>query len=48
MKTLLKENITFQKLEQAYNNAALPKYEIIDLKKIKLEKQSWISKGNNF
>ncbi len=41
---IIKGKYNISKLEQRYNNAALPKYEIIDLKKIKLEKQSWISK----
>jgi primosomal protein N' (replication factor Y) (superfamily II helicase) len=32
------------KLEQRYQNASLPNYEIVNLNGIKLEKQSWISK----
>ena len=32
------------KLEKRYQNASLPDYEIINLNKVKLEKQSWLSK----
>ena len=32
------------KLEKRYQDASLPKYEIINLNNIKLEKQSWLSK----
>ena len=32
------------KLEQRYQNASLPNYEIINLSQIKLQKQSWLSK----
>ena len=31
------------KLENRYQNASLPNYEIIDLNNTKMEKQSWIS-----
>ena len=31
------------RLNERYKNAALPKYEIINLKNVKLEKQSWLS-----
>ena len=39
-----KGKYSLSKLEQRYKNASLPNYEIIDLNKTKLEKQSWISK----
>ena len=32
------------KIEKRYKNASLPEYEIINLNKTKLEKQSWLSK----
>ncbi len=38
-----KEKYLVTKLEKRYKNASLPKYEIINLNKIKLSKQSWIS-----
>ena len=39
-----KGKYTSSKLHKRYKNASLPKYEIINLNKIKLESQSWISK----
>ena len=39
-----KKKYSITKLEQRYRNASFPKYEIINLNSIKLEKQSWISK----
>ncbi len=39
-----KGKYTSSKLDKRYKNASLPKYEIINLNKIKLESQSWISK----
>jgi len=35
---------SISKLEQRYQNASFPNYEIINLNNVKLEKQSWISK----
>ena len=39
-----KKKYNISKLEKRYLDASLPNYEIIDLKKSKLEKQSWLSK----
>jgi len=39
-----KKKFSVSKLEQRYQNASLPNYEIINLNKVKLEKQSWISR----
>ncbi len=39
-----KGKYTSSKLHKRYKNASLPNYEIINLNKIKLESQSWISK----
>jgi len=39
-----KKKFSVSKLNQRYRNASLPNYEIINLNKVKLEKQSWISK----
>ncbi len=39
-----KNKYSFSKLEQRYQNASLPNYEIINLNNAKLEKQSWLSK----
>ncbi len=39
-----KRKYNFSKLEQRYQNASLPNYEIINLNNVKLEKQSWLSK----
>ena len=39
-----KGKYTISRLEQRYQNASLPKYEIINLNETKLEKQSWLSK----
>ena len=39
-----KGKYTSSKLHKRYKNASLPNYEIINLNKIKLEPQSWISK----
>ena len=39
-----KGKYTVSKLEKRYQNASLPKYEIINLNKVKLEKQTWLSK----
>ena len=39
-----KGKYTISRLEQRYQNASLPNYEIINLNETKLEKQSWISK----
>jgi len=39
-----KGKYTISRLKHRYQNAELPKYEIINLNKIKLEKQSWLSK----
>ncbi len=39
-----KKKFSVSKLNQRYQNASLPNYEIINLNKVKLEKQSWISK----
>ena len=35
------------RLDQRYQNASLPNYEIVNLNETKLEKQSWLSKKNN-
>ncbi len=35
---------SISKLEQRYQNASLPNYEIINLNQIKLQKQTWLSK----
>ena len=41
----IKKNKYFiSKLEQRYQNASLPNYEIVNLNNVKLEKQSWLSK----
>ena len=39
-----KGKYTSSKLQKRYKNASLPNYEIINLNKIKLDSQSWISK----
>jgi len=39
-----KGKYSVSRLEQRYQNASLPNYEIINLKDTKLEKQSWLSK----
>ena len=39
-----KKKYSFSKLQQRYKNASLPNYEIINLRNVKLEKQSWLSK----
>ncbi len=39
-----KGKYSISRLEQRYQNASLPKYEIINLNDTKLEKQSWLSK----
>ena len=39
-----KGKYTVSRLEQRYQNASLPNYEIINLNNTKLEKQSWLSK----
>ncbi len=39
-----KGKYTLSKLEKRYKDASLPNYEIINLNKTKLEKQSWLSK----
>ncbi len=39
-----KGKYTISRLKHRYQNAELPRYEIINLNKIKLEKQSWLSK----
>ena len=39
-----KKKFSVSKLNQRYQNASLPNYEVINLNKVKLEKQSWISK----
>ena len=38
-----KKKYKLSKLENRYQNASLPNYEIIDLNNAKMEKQSWIS-----
>ena len=39
-----KGKYSISRLEKRYQNASLPKYEIINLNETKLEKQSWLSK----
>ncbi len=39
-----KGKYSISRLEQRYQNASLPNYEIVDLNETKLEKQSWLSK----
>ena len=39
-----KKKYKISKLQQRYQNASLPNYEILNLNHIKLEKQSWLSK----
>ncbi|MBD1159157.1 primosomal protein N' [Pelagibacterales bacterium SAG-MED19] len=39
-----KGKYSISRLEQRYQNASLPNYEIINLNETKLEKQSWLSK----
>jgi primosomal protein N' (replication factor Y) (superfamily II helicase) len=39
-----KGKYSISKLDNRYQNASLPKYEIINLNETKLEKQSWLSK----
>ena len=39
-----KKKYKISKLQQRYQNASLPNYEIINLSQIKLQKQSWLSK----
>ena len=39
-----KKKYSISKLVQRYQNASLPNYEIINLRNVKLEKQSWLSK----
>ena len=41
---LQKGKYSISRLEKRYQNASLPKYEIINLNETKLEKQSWLSK----
>ena len=41
---LQKGKYSISRLENRYQNASLPKYEIINLNETKLEKQSWLSK----
>jgi Primosomal protein N'' (replication factor Y) - superfamily II helicase len=38
-----KGKYSLSNLTERYKNASLPNYEIIDLNKTKLEKQSWLS-----
>ena len=40
-----KGKYSISKLKKRYQNASLPKYEIINLNDMKLEKQSWLSKN---
>ena len=40
-----KGKYSISRLEQRYQNAALPNYEIVNLNQTKLEKQSWLSKS---
>ena len=42
-KNIKKGKYEISKLSERYKNAALPNYEIINLNKTKLEKQSWLS-----
>ena len=39
-----KKKYKFSRLEQRYQNASLPNFEIINLNHVKLQKQSWLSK----
>ena len=39
-----KGKYSISKLEQRYQNASFPNYEIVNLNNVKLEKQSWLSK----
>ena len=39
-----KNKYSISRLEQRYQNASLPNYEVINLNETKLEKQSWLSK----
>ncbi len=39
-----KKKYTCSKLVRRYQNASLPKYEIINLNNVKMDKQSWLSK----
>ena len=39
-----KGKYSISRLEQRYQNASLPNYEIVNLNETKLEKQSWLSK----
>ena len=39
-----KKKYKISKLQQRYQNASLPNYEILNLNNIKLEKQTWLSK----
>jgi primosomal protein N' (replication factor Y) len=39
-----KGKYSISRMEQRYQNASLPKYEIINLNETKLEKQSWLSR----
>ena len=39
-----KKKYNFSRLEQRYQNASLPNFEIINLNHVKLQKQSWLSK----
>ena len=41
---VLKGKYSISKLNQRYQNASLPNYEIINLNEVKLDKQSWLSK----
>ena len=40
----IKKKYKFSKLEQRYQNASLPNFEIINLNRVKMQKQSWLSK----
>ncbi len=39
-----KKKYNFSRLEQRYQNASLPNFEIINLNHVRLQKQSWLSK----
>ena len=39
-----KKKYNYSRLEQRYQNASLPNFEIINLNHVKLQKQSWLSK----
>ena len=40
----IKKKISISRLQQRFQNASLPNFEIINLNDVKLEKQSWLSK----